>query len=165
MRGAARLWVVLFCHNDFSLLPSVSFLPSFRRKILHLAGPTLARRRITLELLNEIDLQIQRSVMIIVATNVLIALATWALFAIVGIHRAAFWGLLAGLLHIVPYVGTGLEDKVARDSGAVVIAKRPGVVSRASRSQMTSNPPIGPKRCLPNTIASQRKNWSHSRSA
>ena len=26
----------------------------------------------------------------------------------------------------VPYVGTGMEAKVARDSGVVVIAKKPG---------------------------------------
>ncbi|MGQ0715665.1 MAG: DNA-directed RNA polymerase subunit beta [Gemmatimonadaceae bacterium] len=35
-----------------------------------------------------------------------------------------------------PIVGTGLEDKVARDSGAVVIAKRAGVVSRVTADEI-----------------------------
>src|SRR5213595_3788098 len=35
-----------------------------------------------------------------------------------------------------PLVGTGLEEKVARDSGAVVIAKRGGVVSRVTADEI-----------------------------
>jgi DNA-directed RNA polymerase beta subunit len=35
-----------------------------------------------------------------------------------------------------PLVGTGLEDKVARDSGAVVIAKRNGVVTRVTADEI-----------------------------
>jgi DNA-directed RNA polymerase subunit beta len=35
-----------------------------------------------------------------------------------------------------PLVGTGLEDKVARDSGAVVIAKRAGVVTRVTADEI-----------------------------
>ncbi|HTR77519.1 MAG TPA: DNA-directed RNA polymerase subunit beta, partial [Gemmatimonadaceae bacterium] len=35
-----------------------------------------------------------------------------------------------------PLVGTGLEEKVARDSGAVVIAKRDGIVSRVTADEI-----------------------------
>ena len=35
-----------------------------------------------------------------------------------------------------PLVGTGLEDKVAVDSGAVVIARRDGVVSRVTADEI-----------------------------
>jgi DNA-directed RNA polymerase subunit beta len=35
-----------------------------------------------------------------------------------------------------PFVGTGLEDKVARDSGAVVIARRAGVVTRVTADEI-----------------------------
>src|SRR5213076_48183 len=35
-----------------------------------------------------------------------------------------------------PLVGTGLEEKVARDSGAVVTAKRSGVVSRVTADEI-----------------------------
>src|SRR5439155_10842572 len=35
-----------------------------------------------------------------------------------------------------PLVGTGLEDKVARDSGAVVISRRAGVVTRVTADEI-----------------------------
>src|SRR3989454_2129575 len=35
-----------------------------------------------------------------------------------------------------PLVGTGLEEKVARDSGAVVIARRGGVVTRVTADEI-----------------------------
>ncbi len=35
-----------------------------------------------------------------------------------------------------PLVGTGLEDKVAKDSGAVVIARRAGVVARVTADEI-----------------------------
>src|SRR6478672_5650642 len=35
-----------------------------------------------------------------------------------------------------PVVGTGLEDKVARDSGAVIVAKRAGVVTRVTADEI-----------------------------
>ncbi|MDA8334463.1 MAG: DNA-directed RNA polymerase subunit beta [Peptococcaceae bacterium] len=36
-----------------------------------------------------------------------------------------------------PLVGTGVEDKAARDSGAVVLATRPGTVTKASANEVT----------------------------
>jgi DNA-directed RNA polymerase subunit beta len=35
-----------------------------------------------------------------------------------------------------PLVGTGLEEKVARDSGAVVIARRAGIVTRVTADEI-----------------------------
>jgi len=35
-----------------------------------------------------------------------------------------------------PYVGTGLEEKVARDSGAVILARRPGIVERVTADEI-----------------------------
>jgi DNA-directed RNA polymerase subunit beta len=35
-----------------------------------------------------------------------------------------------------PLVGTGLEEKVARDSGAVILAKRPGIVERVTADEI-----------------------------
>ena len=36
----------------------------------------------------------------------------------------------------VPYVGTGMEAKVARDSGVVVIAKKPGLWNRVDAQEI-----------------------------
>src|SRR4249920_3496286 len=45
---------------------------------------------------------------ILLITNVLIGLATWALFAAVGLESAGLWGVIAGLLHVIPYAGSAL---------------------------------------------------------
>lgn len=92
---------------------------AFRRKIVGIAGPTLARRRITIELLDEIDVQIQHALMVMLVTNVLIAVAVAGLFAALGVERAIMWGALAGVLHIVPYVGAAVAAAIAAAIGLV----------------------------------------------
>ena len=81
---------------------------TFRRKVVHLAGPTLSARRITVEILDEIDTQVQRYLLVMLVTNALIALTIWGLLALIGIQRAALWGGIAGVLHFIPYVGTAM---------------------------------------------------------
>ncbi len=92
---------------------------AFRRKVISIAGPTLARRRITVELLDEIDVQIQRALMVMLVTNVLIAIAVSGLFAALGVQRAVMWGALAGVVHIVPYVGASVVATAAAAVGLV----------------------------------------------
>ena len=79
---------------------------TFRRKMAKLAGESLARRRVTVELLNEIDGQIQRYMMTLLATNVLIALVTWGPLALLRVPNAGMWGVITGILHFIPYAGT-----------------------------------------------------------
>ena len=81
---------------------------TFRRKVVHLTGPTLAKRRITVEILNDIHVQVQRYLLILLATNVLIALAIWGILLAFGIERAGLWAAIAGILHVVPYAGTAV---------------------------------------------------------
>jgi len=81
---------------------------TFRRKVVHLAGPTLAKRRITVEILNDIHVQVQRYLLILLATNLLIAFLIWGLLLAFGIERAGLWAAVAGILHIVPYAGTAV---------------------------------------------------------
>jgi predicted PurR-regulated permease PerM len=81
---------------------------AFRRKLARIAGPSLARRRVTVEILDEIHDQVQRYMVILLITNVLIGLATWLLFAAVGMEAAGLWGVIAALLHVIPYAGSAL---------------------------------------------------------
>jgi predicted PurR-regulated permease PerM len=81
---------------------------TFRRKLVHLAGPTLAKRRITVEILDDIHVQVQRYLLILLVTNALIGLCTWGILAWSGIDRAGLWGAVAMVLHIVPYAGTAV---------------------------------------------------------
>jgi predicted PurR-regulated permease PerM len=81
---------------------------TFRRKLVHAAGPTLAARRITVEILDEIDAQVQRYLLTMVIINALIGVATWAILMGFGMAHAALWGVVAAVLHIIPYAGSAL---------------------------------------------------------
>ncbi|MBA3775205.1 MAG: AI-2E family transporter [Betaproteobacteria bacterium] len=85
---------------------------TFRRKVVHLAGRSLAKRRDAVELLNEIDAQVSRYMGILLVTNVLIGLATWLILAALGLEGAPIWGVVAGILHIIPYAGTAVTAAV-----------------------------------------------------
>jgi predicted PurR-regulated permease PerM len=80
----------------------------FRRKMVKLAGPTLSNKRITLQALNQIHDQIQRYMLVQLLTSVLVGLATWLCFLAIGLENAAVWGVAAGVLDLVPYVGSVL---------------------------------------------------------
>jgi predicted PurR-regulated permease PerM len=81
---------------------------AFRRKVVHIAGPTLAKRRITVEILDDIHVQVQRYLLILLSTNILIALSIWGILVAFHIERAALWAAVAGVLHVIPYAGTAI---------------------------------------------------------
>jgi predicted PurR-regulated permease PerM len=85
---------------------------TFRRKLMHFVGPSLAQRRVTIEILNEIDVQVQRYLLVMLVTNVAIALACWGAFVWVGLERPALWATVTGVLHFIPYVGGVLAAAV-----------------------------------------------------
>lgn len=78
---------------------------AFRRKMVRIVGPSLARRRVTVEIMNEIDTQVQRQLLVMLGINLMLALTTWLLLALLGLSRPALWGALVGLLHFIPYLG------------------------------------------------------------
>jgi predicted PurR-regulated permease PerM len=92
--------IVLFL--TFFLLAGGS---TFRRKLVSIAGPTFSRRRITVEMLDEITAQIQRYLMINVFASVLVGMSTWLVFAWIGLEEAAVWGVLAAVVNWMPYLG------------------------------------------------------------
>ena len=81
---------------------------AFRRKLVRIVGSSLAKRRITVEILDEIDTQVQRQLMILVASNLLIAFVCWIAFLVAGLGRATLWATIVGALHFIPYVGTAI---------------------------------------------------------
>jgi predicted PurR-regulated permease PerM len=80
----------------------------FKRKLVRVSGETLRDKKITVEILEEVDRQIQRYLLIHVATSAFLGLLCWAAFALIGLDNAAFWAVAAGVLHLVPYVGSAL---------------------------------------------------------
>ncbi len=78
---------------------------TFRRKLVKLAGPTLSRKKITLQALNEINDQIQRYMLVQIFTSGVVGVATWLSFLAIGLENAAVWGIAAAVLNMVPYIG------------------------------------------------------------
>ena len=79
---------------------------TFRRKLARIAGPNFAKRKITVQALDEITQQIQRYLLVQLLTSVVVGLATALAFWALGVNNAAAWGVLAGVMNLVPYVGT-----------------------------------------------------------
>jgi len=77
----------------------------FRRKLVRLSGPTLNRKKVTVQMLNEISGQIQRYLLVQVLTSILVGIASWLAFLWIGLEHAAVWGIAAAILNLVPYLG------------------------------------------------------------
>ena len=81
---------------------------SFKRKLVRLTGPSLSQRKITVQILDDIDDSIQKYLFMLLLTNVLVGLLAWIAFAWTGLENAGAWAVAAGLLHVVPYLGPGV---------------------------------------------------------
>jgi predicted PurR-regulated permease PerM len=80
----------------------------FKRNLVRLTGPSLSRKKITVQILNDINHSIQKYLFMMLTTNLLVALLTWAVFRWLGLENAGAWAAAAGLLHIVPYLGSAV---------------------------------------------------------
>ena len=86
---------------------------SFRRKMVKIAGPTFAQKRITVQVLDEVTAQIHRYLLVQVFTSALVGVVTWGAFAAIGLEQAAVWGVAAFVLNFIPYFGTILLTAAA----------------------------------------------------
>lgn len=78
---------------------------SFRRTLMRISGDTLSKKKITLQILEEINSQIQRYLLVQIATSALLGVVAWLAFAWIGLDNALFWGCVGGVLHLIPYAG------------------------------------------------------------
>jgi predicted PurR-regulated permease PerM len=77
----------------------------FKRKLVKLAGPSLEQKKVTVQILDEINRQIARFLLVRVVTSVVVGLATWVAFRMVGLEQAGLWAVAAGVFNSVPYFG------------------------------------------------------------
>jgi predicted PurR-regulated permease PerM len=89
----------------------------YRRKLLKIVGPSLSKKKITLQILLEIDRQIEMFLIMEVFTSIIVAVATWLAFRALGVEQAALWGILAGVFNSIPYFGPVLVS-----GGTAVVA-------------------------------------------
>jgi predicted PurR-regulated permease PerM len=81
---------------------------TFKRKLVRLTGPSLSKRKITVNILDDINGSIQKYMLMLLTTNLLVGLLSWIAFSWIGLENAGAWAAAAGLLHIVPYLGPGV---------------------------------------------------------
>jgi predicted PurR-regulated permease PerM len=100
LAGAGHVAVVIFLL--FFLLMSGEH---FKRRLLDVAEPHLRRRRITAEVLDEIEDQIQRYLIVTAFTSAVVGVSTWAILTLMDVRQAIVWGMLAGIFNSIPYFG------------------------------------------------------------
>lgn len=112
--AAGKIAIVLLI--AFFLLASGD---NFRRKMVKLAGPTLSKKKLTLRALDEIDLCIQRYLLVQVFTSALVGIATWLAFLWIGVEHAAVWGVVTFVFNFIPYLGSIIASGAAMMAGFV----------------------------------------------
>ena len=77
----------------------------FKRKLVKIAGPTLTRKKITVQIMDEINKQISGFLRVQVITSAAVAVATSLVLWWFGVQQFVVWGLLAGIFNSIPYLG------------------------------------------------------------
>jgi len=77
----------------------------FRRKLMHLVGPSLTRRKIALKILDEVHRLNQHYFAVLLVVNLAIGAAIGAAMYLIGVDRALVWAMGAAVLHTIPYLG------------------------------------------------------------
>jgi predicted PurR-regulated permease PerM len=100
LSGLAQFAVVLFL--VYFLLVTNDL---FKRKIVRIAGPTLTKKKISVQIMDEINQQISGFLRVQVITSLVVAVATGAALWWFGVDNFIVWGLLAGIFNSIPYLG------------------------------------------------------------
>ena len=109
---AGSMGVFGFISQSAMVLILVFFLllagDTFKRKLVRLTGPSLSDKKITVHILDDINVSIQSYMFTLLVANVLLALLTWTAFRWIGLENAGGWAIAAGVLHVIPYLGPAL---------------------------------------------------------
>ena len=79
--------------------------PQVRERLIEIAGSDPERRRTMSKIIDDINTQIQRYLLVLLVTAVIVGVATWVALALLGVEHAAMWGLLSGVFNSIPYFG------------------------------------------------------------
>jgi predicted PurR-regulated permease PerM len=80
----------------------------FKRKLVRMFGDTLSEKKITVQMIDEIDAQIRRYLVVVVVSNLLVGAGTWLVFKLMGVNYPELWGAVAGVVHTAPYFGPAI---------------------------------------------------------
>jgi predicted PurR-regulated permease PerM len=74
-------------------------------RIVEVAGPDAARRKTAAAIIDDINAQIERFLVVQFLAATAVGAATWAVLAWMGVQHAPVWGILAGVFNSIPYFG------------------------------------------------------------
>jgi predicted PurR-regulated permease PerM len=97
---AGHLTVIVFL--TFFLLLSGH---QVRARMIEIAGPDDERRNMMKKIVDDVNAQIERFLLVRLVTAVIVGVLTGAVLAWMGTTNAAFWGFLAGVFNSIPYFG------------------------------------------------------------
>jgi len=131
--GAGTAGMVMFIGQLASVVFLTYFLLAagdlFRRRLMQAAGPSVAARRKTLQILQQIHAVSQRYFALVLGLNIVAGAFTAIGLYLLGIDHALFWGIAMAVLHTIPYVGAavvsgavGLSAYVQADSAGLALA-------------------------------------------
>ena len=91
----------------------------YKRKIVRIVGPSLANKRLTVEILAEIERQIERFLWARAWISAIVGVAIWLSFRMMHLEEPGVWGVLSALLFTVPLVGPSIVCIAAALAGFV----------------------------------------------
>jgi predicted PurR-regulated permease PerM len=100
-----------FAAQMFAVLCLVYYLLAagdmYKRKLVRIV-PTLSDKKVTVDILAEIDRQIERFLLARLAISLIVGVAIWISFHLLGVELAGVWGVLSALLFAIPIFGPTL---------------------------------------------------------
>jgi predicted PurR-regulated permease PerM len=97
---AGQLVLVLFLVYFFLVTGDL-----YKRKVVKIAGPTLTQKKITVQIIDDINQQIASFMRVQVFTSLIVAVVTALALWWFGLQQYIIWGLLAGIFNSIPYLG------------------------------------------------------------
>lgn len=80
----------------------------YKRKLVKMVGPTFSQKRLTVEILDDINGQIEQFLLVQVLTSLLVAVVTGIALWWFGVNQPTVWGLAAGIFNSIPYFGPAI---------------------------------------------------------
>lgn len=77
----------------------------YKRKLVKIGGSTLSEKKITVQILDDINLQIESFMRVQVFTSLVVAVATGISLWWLGVDHPIIWGILSGIFNSIPYLG------------------------------------------------------------
>jgi predicted PurR-regulated permease PerM len=102
--------IVLLVFLTFFLLASGDM---YKRKLVKIVGPSLSKKKVTVQLLDEVNTQISHFLFHMAMVCTLVGVSTWLGLWLLGVRNAALIGVAAGVLNAIPYFGPTLASVLA----------------------------------------------------